>query len=333
MKKFLKKLWNKQKTLNNTIKEKMKMTGHWIAFGILLLIIPIGFGWFGVKYIKKYNLNEQQKKSMHLWVGKSTLLFWLYDLLYMSIFNNWLTWIFVFGTMSVIIIFVNLTGAFLSGNKALYKLLPFELLIGVGLSTYLIYIIPNERLQNIVTAVVAALYGGILTLVGVSLTIRHSDKERREEEKKNARPLFAFNILTEQLEDIRHKKVCVAEMNDVSEYDKCHVVAELENSNHSVFIIKGVYHDGKWFNMTGNTTVLPSTSVYIDFYFNEGINNIFLHVQDELDSSYYYEIKVLELEFLDKHRDVNQLDEKLYMVREINELSFDEINNRISVNP
>lgn len=122
-------------------------------------------------------------------------------------------------------------------------------------------------------------------------------------------------------------------MNDVSEYDKCHVVAELENSNHSVFIIKGVYHDGKWFNMTGNTTVLPSTSVYIDFYFNEGINNIFLHVQDELDSSYYYEIKVLELEFLDKHRDVNQLDEKLYMVREINELSFDEINNRISVNP
>ena len=108
------------------------MTGHWIAFGILLLIIPIGFGWFGVKYIKKYNLNEQQKKSMHLWVGKSTLLFWLYDLLYMSIFNNWLTWIFVFGTMSVIIIFVNLTGAFLSGNKALYKLLPFELLIGVG---------------------------------------------------------------------------------------------------------------------------------------------------------------------------------------------------------
>ena len=132
MKKFLKKLWNKQKTLNDTIKEKMKMTGHWIAFGILLLIIPIGFGWFGVKYIKKYNLNEQQKKSMHLWVGKSTLLFWLYDLLYMSIFNNWLTWIFVFGTMSVIIIFVNLTGAFLSGNKALYKLLPFELLIGVG---------------------------------------------------------------------------------------------------------------------------------------------------------------------------------------------------------
>ena len=40
-----------------------------------------------------------------------------------------------------------------------------------------------------------------------------------------------------------------------------------------------------------------------------------------------------KLEFLDKHRDVNQLDEKLYMVREINELSFDEINNRISVNP
>lgn len=69
MKKFLKKLWNKQKTLNDTIKEKMKMTGHWIAFGILLLIIPIGFGWFGVKYIKKYNLNEQQKKACIFGLG------------------------------------------------------------------------------------------------------------------------------------------------------------------------------------------------------------------------------------------------------------------------
>lgn len=186
-------------------------------------------------------------------------------------------------------------------------------------------------MQNIVTAVVAALYGGILTLVGVSLTIRHSDKERQEEEKKNARPLFSFNILTEQLKDIRHKKVCVAETNSVSEYDKCHVVAELENSNHSVFIIKGVYHDGKWFNMTGNTIVLPSTSVYLDFYFNEDVNNIFLHVQDELDGLYYYEIKVLGLEFLEKQRDVNRSNEKLYIIREINELSFDEINNRVSV--
>ena len=78
---------------------------------------------------------------------------------------------------------------------------------------------------------------------------------------------------------------------------------------------------------------LARRRVFHCYYFNEGINNIFLHVQDELDSSYYYEIKVLELEFLDNHRDVNQLDEKLYMVREINELSFDEINNRISVNP
>ena len=84
--------------------------------------------------------------------------------------------------------------------------------------------------------------------------------------------------------------------------------------------------------MTGNTIVLPSTSVYLDFYFNEDVNNIFLHVHDELDGLYYYEIKVLGLEFLEKHRDVNRSNEKLYIIREINELSFDEINNRISVN-
>ena len=99
----------------------------------------------------------------------------------MAIFNRWRALIYVFGLLSIVIIFTNLISVFLSENKLLNKMISFDLILGIGLSVYLIYMLPDEQLKTIVTAVVAALYGGILTLVGVAWTIRHSDKERREE--------------------------------------------------------------------------------------------------------------------------------------------------------
>lgn len=114
--------------------------------------------------------------------------------------------IYIFGLLSIVIIFTNVICVFLSENKLLNKMISFDLLVGVGLSVYLIYILPDEQLKTIVTAVVAALYGGILTLVGVAWTIRHSDKEGREEEKKKAKPIFTFNMVLDEIKDIRTKK-------------------------------------------------------------------------------------------------------------------------------
>ena len=58
----------------------------------------------------------------------------------------------------------------------------FDFVLGVGLSIYLIYIIPNEGLQNIIIPIVSAVYGGLLTLVGVAWTIKKSDSDRKQEE-------------------------------------------------------------------------------------------------------------------------------------------------------
>lgn len=257
----------------------------WIIFVVLLLFIPVGFGYFSVLCTKKFNPDEQQKKNMNATLGKGTLLFWLYDLLFMAIFNQWRVMIYIFGLLSIVIIFTNIIGVFLSENKLLNKMIPFDLLVGAGLSVYLIYILPNEQLKTIVTAVVAALYGGILTLVGVAWTIRHSDKERKDEEKKKAKPIFTFNMVLDEIKDIRTKKVCFDVADNGIEYE-CHVVAELENSDHALFEVKRVFHDGKWNGVEGNTVVLPNKTVYFDFRFNDDVNNLFLEVKDGLDNSY-----------------------------------------------
>lgn len=300
------------------------MVACWIIFVALIVLIPVGFGYFGVLCTKKFNLNEQQKKNMNVTLGKCTLLFWLYDLLFMAIFNQWHVMIYIFGLLSIVIIFTNVICVFLSENKLLNKMISFDLLVGVGLSVYLIYLLPDEQLKTIVTAVVAALYGGILTLVGVAWTIRHSDKERREEEKKKAKPIFTFNMVLDEIKDIRTKKVCFDVADNGIEYE-CHVVAELENSDHALFEVKRVFHDGKWNEIEGNTVVLPNKAVYFDFRFNYDVNNLFLEVKDGLDNSYYYEIKVLSCNLLPGVvRNSNT--ELLHTIRELKEISIDEIN-------
>ena len=300
------------------------MIGHWITFGVLFLFIPVGFAYWGVLCTKKHNPTEQQKKNMNVTLGKCTLLFWLYDLLFMAIFNQWHVMIYIFGLLSIVIIFTNVICVFLSENKLLNKMISFDLLVGVGLSVYLIYLLPDEQLKTIVTAVVAALYGGILTLVGVAWTIRHSDKERREEEKKKAKPIFTFNMVLEEIKDIRTKKVCFDVADNGIEYE-CHVVAELENSDHALFEVKRVFHDGKWNEIEGNTVVLPNKSVYFDFRFNYDVNNLFLEVKDGLDNSYYYEIKVLSCNLLPGIvRNSNT--ELLHTIRELKKISIVEIN-------
>lgn len=64
-------------------------------------------------------------------------------------------------------------------------------MIGIALTIYLIYITPTvNNLQSIVTTIIAAIYGGLLTLVGVAWTIRKQDEIRRDDEKKRFKPHF-----------------------------------------------------------------------------------------------------------------------------------------------
>ena len=52
------------------------------------------------------------------------------------------------GTISVVTILWTVTKTFLAGNEQFRWLLLFEFLIGVGLSIYLIYSVPNEPLYK-----------------------------------------------------------------------------------------------------------------------------------------------------------------------------------------
>ena len=144
---------------------------------------------------------------------------------------------------------------------------------------------------------------------------------KKEERKKRKRQNRYLHLIW-----FWKKKVCFDVADNGIEYE-CHVVAELENSDHALFEVKRIFHDGKWNEIEGNTVVLPNKTVYFDFRFNDDVNNLFLEVKDGLDNSYYYEIKVLSLNLLPGVvRNSNT--ELLHTVRELKEISIDEINKR-----
>ena len=176
-------------------------TVYWFFFGFFAILIPISvinFLYFGVK---GKNFTKQQ-----MIIGVKNALvqicyIWILDIFYMCIFNQWLIAIWIFGSLILIINIIALINNFLSKVKILKKFIPIDVLITIGVTVYLIYIIPDAVLQNIITTITAAFYGGLLTLVGVAWTIRNSaaerelaekkrDEERKSEERKKYCPRF-----------------------------------------------------------------------------------------------------------------------------------------------
>lgn len=294
---------------------------YWFAFALIAVSIPIGCVTVKAWAESKNTYSTEQVKAANVRLGKYIMFYWLLDLFYMACFNQWLVLQFVFGGLAMLIVFYSLTVAFLSESKTNKWLLLTDFLLGIGLTVYLIYIIPNDGLQEILIPIISAVYGGLLTLVGVAWTIKSNNKdrkadlerienERKEEERKKAKPLFTFNMF-DHIPNVKDgRKLCVT-IDDLNK--DCSVHAEIENSDKSSFEIKRLYHDKKWYELNGNTVILPNSKVLFAFNFND-VFDMYLEVVDSLGYTYYYELKVL-------HLVIGKGDKFFHTIREIKEIS------------
>lgn len=167
------------------------MWWKWLIFGLIFILAPSGVINLYVMASKKQSLTDEQKKKAGARMVELILYYWLVAFFYMVSFNHWLIWQFVLGILILLVFFTGLAGAVSSPAKK-GSIITFsnllDLVIGIGVSVYLIYIIPNKQLKDILTPIVAAVYGGLLTLVGVAWTIRKNEKDKKEEEIEKAKP-------------------------------------------------------------------------------------------------------------------------------------------------
>ena len=170
----------------------------WAMFVLVALFLPVFT--FGMRnFLKKEKVyTEEQLKSSLKICWKYVFFYWLIDLFYMAIFNYWIAneqsktiWLtlqFVFGGLAMVYIFYNLTRVFLSNTKKHWWGLLQDFLWGISITVYLIFLIPDASLQTIVLSITAAVYGGLLTLVGVAWTIKDNSKRLKQERKLSIKP-------------------------------------------------------------------------------------------------------------------------------------------------
>ena len=170
----------------------------WAAFVLVALFLPIFV--FGMRIFlkKEKEYTEDQIKTSLKVCWKYVGFYWLIDLFYMAIFNYWtaneqsqtlwLTLQFVFGGLAMVYIFYNLARAFLFNAQKHWWGLLQDFLWGIAITVYLIFLIPDSALQTIVLSITAAVYGGLLTLVGVAWTIKDNSEKIKQERKLSIKP-------------------------------------------------------------------------------------------------------------------------------------------------
>lgn len=269
----------------------------WTIFTWIAVFVPIGLVNFQSYAESKTQYTEEQKKIASSRIGLAMLWFWYLDIVFMAIFNKWMIATYILAGIALFKILFNAGYSFLETKKRdkfFLQSILIDFIVGVALSIYLIFIIEDDSLKTIVTSVVAAVYGGLLTLIGVAWTIRFTYESKKEDEDKRCIPLFSFNMvrkepaLSETVE-----KVCFSEPLEPNE--GCEVYFMIENSNKCSFTLKRVFHDNKWVNLVGNNVILPSGKCIVSFRFDDQPTEIYLEIEDELMNMHYYNLKVLFL--------------------------------------
>lgn len=282
-----------------------------LIFVLLLIITPFCVGYFSVCVKKKNNLTKEQEKAMNLNMFKYLLFYWLIELFFMSvlIIDN-LTCKYIFGGLILLIVLYNLTMSFLSSTKkdALQRVgLLQDFVVGMGLTIYLIYIIPGKQveingvvtvdnsLRDIITTIVAAVYGGLLTLVGVAWTIRKGDKDKHEDEIEKFKP--AFWVLTNDttsnkgIFDFRSELIGFSEIIHNNSND-CNWVSignfSIQNSDKTVFFIYGFLINEKIYEVNNKFVVNKDNIVrfFVQDYHIEQLNNFYIIVEDLIGNLY-----------------------------------------------
>lgn len=283
----------------------------WAGFVLFAVYFPVFM--FGIrKYLEKEkNYTSEQITNSKKNCVKYVLFYWLIDLFYMSIFNYWQTsgdsqkiWFalqFVFGGLAMVYIFYNLTRVFLANGEKHWGGLLQDFVLGILTTIYLIFLLPNDSgLQTITATIIAAVYGGLLTLIGVAWTIRRQDDINREQEKKAYRPIAVVQLdLPREVVVLYIKKVdCNTISFDKNEICSIPVYIQtvfLNNTDFCNFYLLGLIVNGEKILVEPKQYIQREKSFAISFnqkviYTKNSINKISLYTQDLLGN--FYEIPI-----------------------------------------
>lgn len=258
---------------------------HWLLFGLFALIIPCGTFNFMLQGLALNDISKEKKANAARRLIIFTFYLWFVDLFYMVSFNNWLVWIYILGIILLLIAISNLIKVFLGKTEVFKKFILGDLLIALVLTAFLIYSIPEKygSLQSIVTTIVAAVYGGMLTLTGVAWTIKRQDEIKKEEEKRKIKPYIVLTNDIYNLSDIKKFGFACSEGYGKIGEEKTYILSSLfqiKNVGRSACVLAYIKINGKKQNSLMQSLVVGEKALIKSFH----QENIVKISEDDLSS-------------------------------------------------
>lgn len=228
-----------------------------------------------------------------------------------AIYQQWIAYIFAFGGPLTVLLYWGLIHDFLSSKR----ITPFSRTFGIvssifsfctviGLTVYLLYLIPEDfqNLQNILITIIAAIFGGSMTLVGVAWTIRQGQKERaddrkqleedrKQEEIKKAKPIISFL----DLKSIANEPILTCTFTGLPYVDRPETVsmkARFINSDNSNFKVAAFEIDGKRYPAEYTFYIVKNQTFYVRFNVSGKNRKYIIVLEDILGNQYSYQMEI-----------------------------------------
>lgn len=170
-----------------------KLSSYLVIAICVAVISPFALTNFKINMEAKGNFTEEQKKAATSKLGIMMLSIWYADFTFICMFMDWLIAFFILAGLYLIKMVYNVASVLVNRkDETIYPnfLIVGDFVLSFLLMILLIYKIPNPSLQTIVTALSSSLIGGLLTLLGVIMTIKKSDSDIRLENKMKNRPIL-----------------------------------------------------------------------------------------------------------------------------------------------
>lgn len=220
------------------------ITTNWAVAICVAIIAPFAIANAKFWLESKGNYTEEQKKAASAKFGIAILSVWYADFAFVCMFLEWLVAFFVLTGLFLVKLIYDVTVSLLKRQSpSAYPnfVILVDYIFGFLLLVLLIYKIPDDQLRTIVLALVAALLGGLLTLLGVMMTIQKSDKDKREERANQIRPFFYYTPYFGGPEYDTKKTTCHDKHFSLpGKHNHCLGLGRFVNSDKTEFLIKAV---------------------------------------------------------------------------------------------
>lgn len=185
------------------------ITANWVIVVCFAVMSPFIFVNAKEQIKSEKGFTEEQMKIFSSYIKKMEKVIWYLDLTYICWFMNWIIPFYILSTIYFVRMVYILSNVVINGKSAIPYANFFivcEFALAILLLIFLIYKLPDENLQTIVISISAAIIGGLLTFIGVLMSIKKSDRDRKEERLLQIKPFFFYTTYFAGPDYVNEKK-------------------------------------------------------------------------------------------------------------------------------